>query len=158
MTQLATFALGCFWQPEVLFNKVKGVIKTQVGYIGGDEKKYPNPTYEQVCTDKTGYAEAIEIEFDSKQVTYQELLDLFWHNHNPTTLNKQGPDIGSQYRSEIFYHSLNQKKQAEVSKAKLQKTLVRPIVTKITQSSKFFPAEEYHQKYLEKRGLESCHI
>lgn len=154
----ATFAMGCFWQPDILFSKARGVKKAVVGYIGGNEKKFPAPTYEQVCNLETGYAEAVEIEFNPKQTSYEELLSLFWRNHNPTTLNRQGPDVGSQYRSEIFYHSEEQRKEAEKSKKEFQKTLSKPIVTAISKAGKFFPAEEYHQKYLEKRGLESCHI
>lgn len=158
MKELATFAMGCFWQPDLLFSKIPGVIKTEVGYIGGDEKEYPKPTYEQVCTGETGYAEAVQITFNNKKTTYEKLLQVFWDNHNPTTMNRQGPDFGEQYRSAIFYHSPAQKKAAELTKKKKQKTLEKEIVTEITKAGTFFPAEDYHQKYLEKRGLESCHI
>ncbi len=151
----ATFALGCFWQPDILFSKIKGVIKTTVGYTGGKTK---NPSYEEVCTGKTGHAEAIEIEFDSEKISYKDLLKIFWRNHNPTTFNRQGPDVGSQYRSEIFYHTEEQKKLALESKQEEQKNHENPIVTQIEKSKEFYPAEEYHQKYLEKRGIDSCHI
>lgn len=154
----ATFAMGCFWQPDVLFAKLPGVVKTTVGYIGGDEKKFPRPTYEQVCTGRTGYAEAIQIEFDEKKVSYEELLKIFWSNHNPTTLNQQGPDVGEQYRSAVFYHDAKQRALAEKMKAVAQKKWNKPIVTEIIKAATFFPAEDYHQKYLQKRGLESCHI
>ena len=150
--------MGCFWQPDVVFSKFPGVLKTTVGYMGGDEKKFPNPTYEQVCTNKTGYAEVIQIEFDEKKISNSGLLKIFWNNHNPTTLNRQGNDVGSQYRSAIFYHDGKQKDEAEKSKKEIQKNFSKPIVTEITKAGKFFPAEDYHQKYLEKRGLESCHI
>lgn len=156
--EVATFAMGCFWSPDLLFSKVSGVLKTEVGYIGGDEKKFPNPTYEQVCTNKTGYAEAVQVTFDSEKIDYDKLLDLFWQNHNPTTLNRQGADVGTQYRSAIFYHSASQKKKAIESREKYQKKFSKPIVTEIVSAGKFFPAEDYHQKYLEKRGMESCGI
>jgi peptide-methionine (S)-S-oxide reductase len=149
----ATFGAGCFWGIEAAFQKVKGVIKTTVGYMGGNIK---NPTYEQVCTDKTGHAEVIEIEYDDKQVKYGELLELFWEIHDPTQLNRQGPDIGKQYRSVIFYHNELQKKQAEQSKKENQKKFDKEITTEITPAVEFYPAEEYHQKYLEKQGKSSC--
>lgn len=151
----ATFAAGCFWGVQLLFDKTEGVISTKVGYTGGRMK---NPTYEDVCSDETGHAEAIEIEFDPKKVKYEKLLDIFWANHNPTTLNKQGPDEGTQYRSAIFYHSEEQKKAAEKSKAAIQKKYKEPVVTQIVKASEFYPAEEYHQKYLEKKGAKSCRI
>ncbi len=154
----ATFAMGCFWSPDLLFSKVPGVAKVEVGYIGGDEKKYPSPTYEQVCSNKTGYAEAVQVTFNPKKLDYNALLDLFWTNHNPTTMNRQGFDIGSQYRSAIFFHSAAQKKLAEASKKKYQKKFERKIATQITKAKTFFPAEDYHQKYLEKRGKTSCRI
>ena len=150
--QKATFGAGCFWGVEAAFQKVKGVTKTTVGYMGGNTK---NPTYEQVCTDKTGHAEVIQIEYDEKQVTYEELMELFWDIHDPTQLNRQGPDIGKQYRSVIFYHTDLQKKQAEVSKKENQKKFEKKIATDIIPSVEFYPAEEYHQKYLEKQG-KSC--
>ena len=150
--QKATFGAGCFWGVEAAFQKVKGVTKTTVGYMGGNTK---NPTYEQVCTDRTGHAEVIQIEFDEKQVTYEELLEVFWDIHDPTQLNRQGPDVGKQYRSVIFYHNELQKKQAEISKKEKQKKFDKEITTDIIPSVEFYPAEEYHQKYLEKQGR-SC--
>lgn len=151
--QKATFGAGCFWGIESAFQKIKGVKKTLVGYIGGHVK---NPTYEQVCTDKTGHAEAVQISFNPEEVSYEQLLDIFWKIHDPTQLNRQGPDIGTQYRSIIFYHNKEQKKLAEISKNKLQKSCNKKIVTEIKPAKDFFPAEEYHQKYLEKKGLSSC--
>jgi peptide-methionine (S)-S-oxide reductase len=157
MKNQATFAMGCFWQPDKLFSDLIGVIKTTVGYTGG---KMPNPTYEQVCSGKTGHAEAVEIEYDPEKISYTELLDIFWKNHNPTSLNRQGPDVGEQYRSAIFYHDEEQKAAAEASVKELKDSgkFDRPIVTQIIQATTFYPAEEYHQKYLLKRGLESCSI
>lgn len=155
--EVATFAAGCFWGVEDLFLKTNGVIKTTVGYTGGHAK---NPTYSQVCSDATGHAEAVQIEFDPKIINYNELLKIFWENHNPTTYHRQGPDVGSQYRSAIFYHNDEQKRQAEESKAELEKSKKYrdKIVTEITKASEFYPAEEYHQKYLQKKGLTTCHI
>ncbi len=158
MKEKATLAMGCFWNPDLIFSETAGVIKVTVGYTGGNEKEYPNPTYEEVCSDESGYAEAVEITYDTGKISFKGLLDVFWDNHNPTTMNRQGPDVGSQYRSEIFYHNDEQKKIAENSKKERQKKLDKEIVTKITKASKFFPAEDYHQKYLEKRGMKSCHI
>lgn len=143
----ATFAAGCFWQVEAEFRKVKGVINTKVGYTGG---KMKNPTYRNVCTDTTGHAESIDIEFDSKIVSYDKLLDVFWKIHDPTTLNRQGLDMGTQYRSAIFYHNEKQKKQAEASLKKAQKNFKNRIVTEIKKAPEFYKAEEYHQKYLDK--------
>jgi peptide-methionine (S)-S-oxide reductase len=153
----ATFAAGCFWGVEETFHKVKGVTATAVGYSGGTT---PNPTYEDVCTDRTGHAEAVQVEFDPAQVSYEELLKVFWENHDPTTRNRQGPDIGSQYRSAIYYHTPEQKAAAEAFKDQLQKSgkYRRPIVTEITPAGPFYRAEEYHQRYLEKRGLGECHL
>jgi peptide-methionine (S)-S-oxide reductase len=151
----ATFAAGCFWGVEAAFQKRTGVTKTTVGYMGGDLQ---NPTYKDVCTDKTGHAEVIQIEYDSKKITYEKLLEIFWKIHDPTQLNRQGPDIGTQYKSAIFYHNEQQKKQAEVSKNQEQKKYSKSIATEITQATEFYPAEEYHQKYLEKQGLKSCSI
>lgn len=154
--QRAMFGMGCFWGVQALFDSVPGVLKTTVGYTGGAMK---DPSYDDVCSDSTGHAEAIEIEFDSKKLSYDNLLDVFWNNHNPTTSNRQGPDFGSQYRSVIFYFNEEQKKKAEMSKNKMQKKLgERKIVTEIVPAKKFYPAEEYHQKYLQKKGLASCHI
>ncbi len=148
----ATFGAGCFWHVEDLLNKTKGVKSTQVGYIGG---QLPNPTYEEVCTDKTGHAEAVEVEYDPNQATYEELLHVFWNNHNPTTLNQQGPDIGTQYRSTIFFHNEEQEKTAKTSKENLEKSgkFDKPIVTEIVSAPTFYKAEEYHQKYFKKHGF-----
>jgi len=145
----ATFGAGCFWGVEAAFQKMKGVTKTTVGYMGG---KLKNPTYEQVCTDKTGHAEVIQIEFDNQQVSYKQLLDVFWKIHDPTQLNRQGPDIGRQYRSVIFYHNKKQKELAEKLKNEIQREYNAGIVTEIKPVMEFYPAEEYHQKYLEKQG------
>ncbi len=152
----ATFAMGCFWGVEATFRGLRGVIDARVGYTGGN---MPNPTYQDVCTDKTGHAEAVEVTFDPKQISYEQLLDVFWANHNPTTRNRQGPDVGSQYRSAIFFHSPEQEKAAKGSKARNEKAkrFHRPIVTQIAPASEFWPAEEYHQRYLEKRGMKVCH-
>ncbi len=153
----ATFGAGCFWGVEDIYMQVKGVKKTTVGYLGGD---YKNPTYKDVCTGKTGHAEVVEIEFDPRKVSYEELLDLFWRMHDPTTLNRQGPDVGTQYRSAIFYHSQKQKLAAQKSKESQAKSgyWKKPIVTEITPTSKFYKAEEYHQEYFKKNGLPSCHV
>jgi len=151
----ATFAAGCFWGVEDAFRRVKGVVSTRVGYTGGH---FENPSYEDVCTGLTGHAEAIEILFDPSMVSYDELLDVFWSIHNPTTLNRQGPDTGSQYRSAIFYHSQEQEKAAVLSKEKLQSSgrYINDIVTEIINASYFYPAEDYHQQYFEKTGRRSC--
>ena len=148
----ATFGAGCFWHVEDLLSKTKGVKSTKVGYIGG---QLPNPTYEEVCTDKTGHAEAVEVEYDPNEISYEELLDVFWNNHNPTTLNRQGPDVGIQYRSAIFYHNDEQKEIAEKSKQTIDKSgqFEKPIVTEIVPTPTFYEAEEYHQKYFKKHGL-----
>ncbi|MCE9555271.1 MAG: peptide-methionine (S)-S-oxide reductase MsrA [Planctomycetes bacterium] len=153
----ATFAAGCFWGVEAAFRQIPGVTATAVGYTGGNT---PSPTYEQVCTDRTGHAEVVQVEFDPQKVSYQQLLDVFWSNHNPTTLNRQGPDVGSQYRSAIYYHTPEQQVAAEASKQQQNASgrFGRPIVTEITPASTFHRAEEYHQQYLEKRGQASCHI
>jgi peptide-methionine (S)-S-oxide reductase len=146
--QKATFAAGCFWQVESAFRKLKGVISTAVGFTGGSLN---NPSYKQVCSDETGHAEAIEIVFDPKKVPYKRLLDVFWKIHDPTQLNRQGPDTGKQYRSAIFYHNEKQKKEATSSKTELQKKLKDKIATEIVPAAIFYKAEEYHQRYLEKR-------
>lgn len=151
----ATFAAGCFWGVEEKFRTTPGVISTKVGYTGGHTE---NPSYEQVCNKTTGHAEAVELEFDPKKISYEELLNVFWNMHNPTTLNRQGPDFGSQYRSAIFYHSEGQKKLAEKSKEENQSRFTNPIVTEITEAPAFWDAEDYHQKYIMKRGGGSCHI
>ncbi|MFQ5440282.1 MAG: peptide-methionine (S)-S-oxide reductase MsrA [Nitrosopumilaceae archaeon] len=148
----ATFGAGCFWHVEDLFRKTKGVTSTKVGYTGGN---LANPTYEEVCTDRTGHAEAVEIEYDPDKISYDELLKVFWNNHDPTSLNRQGPDIGHQYRSSIFFHNDTQKQMAEKSKEKLNSSgkFSKEIVTEIVPSPEFYTAEEYHQKYFQKHGL-----
>ena len=153
----ATFAAGCFWGVEELFRSLKGVYSTDVGYIGGDTK---NPTYKEVCYENTNHAEAVEILYDPKQIAYEELIQLFWENHNPTTLNRQGPDVGTQYRSAVFYHDDNQKEIAIKTMNELDSSgkFKEPIVTQIVPSEKFYRAEEYHQEYLYKRGKGSCGI
>jgi peptide-methionine (S)-S-oxide reductase len=153
----AMFGAGCFWQVEEVFRKVPGVITTAVGYAGGKTNK---PTYQEVCTGSTNHAEVLHIEFDPKVVSYDQLLDVFWKNHNPTTLNRQGPDVGTQYRSAIFYYSPEQKKAAEESKKRLDtsKKWKKPVVTQIEPAPEFYRAEDYHQRYLQKRGIDACHI
>jgi len=145
----ATFAAGCFWGVEANFQKINGIKKTTVGYMGGATK---NPKYEQVCKGKTGHAEVIQIGYDPEEIKYEKLLEIFWDIHDPTQLNRQGLDIGTQYRSIIFYHNETQKKLAVESKQKQQQKTDKKIVTEITPIKEFYPAEEYHQKYLEKRG------
>ncbi len=156
-TALATFAAGCFWGIEETFSRIPGVLATEVGYIGGHTQ---HPTYPQVCSDTTGHAEAVQVTYDPELVNYETLLDVFWHCHNPTLLNRQGPDVGSQYRSVIFYHNEAQKQSAESSKQALiaSKQYQSPIVTEIVPAGIFYPAEAYHQKYLQKQGLPNCHI
>ncbi len=146
---IATFAAGCFWGVEARFRQVNGIISTRVGYTGGSTQ---NPDYKTVCSGRTGHAEAIEITFDPDIISYESLLELFWQMHDPTTLNRQGPDIGSQYRSAIFYHNEQQRIAAEEKKRALNSSgrFNRPIVTEITAASEFYPAEEYHQCYVEK--------
>ena len=153
----ATFGAGCFWGVEVAFREVKGVTDVAVGYSGGNME---NPTYRDVCTGRTGHAEVVEIQYDPAQVSYEGLLGVFWENHDPTQLNRQGPDTGTQYRSAIFYHTEEQRKAAEESKRALEESgrFRRPVVTVIEPASAFYPAEEYHQQYLAKRGLASCHV
>ena len=153
----ATFGAGCFWGVEAAFRQVAGVLSTSVGYMGGTLK---NPTYQDVCTDRTGHAEVVEVEYDPFKVSYDELLKVFWANHDPTTLNRQGPDIGTQYRSVIFFHTPQQEAAAKASKEKLQASgkYKRPVVTEIVPAADFWRAEEYHQQYLEKRGLAHCRI
>ena len=156
-TEKATFGAGCFWGVEVAFRNTEGVTQTAVGYLGGTME---NPTYRDVCTGRTGHAEVVEVEYDPQQVSYEELLKVFWDNHDPTQLNRQGPDIGTQYRSAIFYHTPQQQQVAQTSKEQLERegSFRRPVVTEIIPASEFYRAEEYHQQYLEKRGLASCHI
>ncbi len=153
----ATFAAGCFWGVEAEFRNIKGVVDTTVGYTGGT---FPNPTYKDVCTGSTGHAESVQVEFDPSQVSYQQLLDAFWEMHDPTTLNRQGPDFGTQYRSAIFFHTPEQEKIARSAKEKLEAygRFGRTIVTEIKPASEFYRAEEYHQRYLEKRGAASCRL
>ena len=154
---IATFAAGCFWGVEDAFRQVKGVLSTTVGFTGGTTK---NPSYREVCTGRTGHAEAVEVEYDPAQVSYLELLKTFWTSHDPTTMNRQGPDVGTQYRSAIFYHDAEQEAAARDSKAMLEKQGVfkRPIVTQILPATDFYRAEEYHQQYFEKQGIRSCHL
>jgi peptide-methionine (S)-S-oxide reductase len=156
-TEKASFAAGCFWGVEAAFRQVEGVISTAVGYEGGHLE---NPTYEDVCSGRTGHAETVEVEFDPSRVSYESLLDVFWDNHDPTTLNRQGPDVGEQYRSAIFFHTPEQEAAARSSKEKREKSgkYRRPIVTAIERASRFNRAEDYHQQYLEKRGLAHCRI
>lgn len=154
----ATFGAGCFWGVEALFRKVPGVVEAVSGYTGGT---LPNPTYEDVCNSETGHAEAVEVTYDPEQVSYERLLEVFWNNHNPTTPNQQGVDVGSQYRSVIFYHDEEQKKLAEASKETMGQSgkWPRPIVTEIVPAQTFYKAEEYHQRYFEKLGISpTCHL
>jgi peptide-methionine (S)-S-oxide reductase len=153
----ATFAEGCFWGVEDTFRQVKGVKDVTVGYTGGATK---NPTYKEVCTDRTGHAEAVEIEFDPAQVSYRELLAVFFQSHDSTQWNRQGPDYGSQYRSAIFFHDAEQEAAAREAKETLEKSGIfkRPIVTLIEPAKEFYRAEEYHQRYFEKNGIQGCHL
>jgi peptide-methionine (S)-S-oxide reductase len=153
----ALFGAGCFWGVEAAFRQVEGVSATAVGYSGGRKE---TPTYEDVCSGRTGHAEVVEVEYDPSKVSYDKLLDVFWENHDPTTLNRQGPDVGEQYRSAIFTLAPEQEAAARASKERLEKSgrYKRPIVTEITPASKFYRAEEYHQRYLEKHGLAHCRI
>ena len=156
--EIATFAAGCFWGVEEIYRTLKGVKETAAGCTGG---KMKNPTYDDVCSDETGHAEAVQIKFDPKEVSYEKLADIFFKNHNPTTMNKQGPDIGSQYRSAIFYHNEEQRKIAEKMKKEVEKSgrWKQPIVTQIVPATEFYEAEDYHQKYYFKRGMKAvCHI
>jgi peptide-methionine (S)-S-oxide reductase len=153
----ATFAAGCFWGVEAAFRQVKGVKSTTVGYMGGTLVR---PTYKDVCTDTTGHAEVVQVEYDPAEVSYEDLLEVYWDAHDPTQYNRQGPDVGTQYRSVIFYHTPEQQAAAEASKKALQASgkYKRPVVTQIVPAAEFWKAEEYHQQYLEKRGLSTCHI
>jgi peptide-methionine (S)-S-oxide reductase len=153
----ATFGAGCFWGVEAAFRQIQGVKATAVGYMGG---RLNDPTYQDVCTDRTGHAEVVQVEYDPSEVSYEELLRVFWDNHDPTTLNRQGPDTGTQYRSVIFYHTPEQEAAANASKDALAKSgrYKWPIVTEITAAPEFWRAEDYHQQYLEKRGLAHCHL
>src|SRR6266404_7031893 len=157
MSEIATFGAGCFWGVEAAFQQVAGVIDTAVGYSGGE---MPNPTYKDVCNDETGTAEVVQVTFDPAILSYEKLLDAFWRAHDPTQVNRQGPDFGAQYRSAIFFHSPEQEAAAKKSRAALDASgkLKRPIATEITAAGPFYRGEEYHQRYLEKRGAASCHI
>jgi peptide-methionine (S)-S-oxide reductase len=152
---LATFAAGCFWGVEAAFRELDGVIDVTVGYTGGQAA---DPTYEQVCGGATGHAEAVEVVFDPATVSYRQLLDTFWHIHNPTTLNRQGWDLGSQYRSAIFFHDAEQERAAIATRDAEQTSLVKPIVTEIVPASRFYRAEEYHQRYYERSGYAACGV
>ncbi len=154
---IATFGAGCFWGVEAAYREIEGVRSTAVGYEGG---AMVNPTYRDVCTDTTGHAEVVQVDYDPNIVNYETLLKVFWENHDPTTLNRQGPDIGAQYRSVIFFHSPEQEAQATTSKQLREASGAhkRPIVTQIVAAETFYKAEDYHQQYLEKRGLRSCHV
>ncbi len=153
----ATFAAGCFWGVEAAFREVKGVVATTVGFTGGTQE---NPTYKDVCTGKTGHAEAVQVEYEPSQVSYEDLLEEFWKIHDPTTVNRQGPDVGTQYRSVIFFRTAEQERAANASRERLQASgkFKQEIVTQIVPASEFYPAEEYHQRYLEKHGVASCHV
>lgn len=157
MTKTATFGAGCFWGVEAAYRRTEGVEDSAVGYMGGHQDE---PTYQQVCTDGTGHAEVVQVEYDPERVSYEELLQIFWNNHNPTTLNRQGPDVGSQYRSAIFFHDEAQREVAEASREALENSgrFSDTVVTEIEPAQTFWLAEDYHQQYLEKRGLASCHI
>ena len=156
MSEIATFGAGCFWGVEAAFRQLPGVIDAVSGYMGGTKE---NPTYQDVCSDRTGHAEVVQVTYDPQQVSYGALLDLFWKMHDPTTVNRQGPDVGTQYRSAIFYHSPEQQQEALASKAALESSAAykRPIVTQIEPAKPFYRAEDYHQRYFEKHGV-SCHI
>jgi peptide-methionine (S)-S-oxide reductase len=156
-TEKATFGAGCFWGVEEEFRKIPGVLDAAVGYAGGT---MDNPTYRDVCTDRTGHAEVVEVDFDPSVVSYDRLLDVFWNAHDPTQVNRQGPDVGTQYRSVIFTHSPDQESAARASRDRLDQSgrFRRPIATQIEPAPKFWRAEDYHQQYLAKRGLGSCHV
>jgi methionine-S-sulfoxide reductase len=153
--QTATFGAGCFWGVEAAFRRLAGVKSTRVGYAGGAMR---NPTYHDVCSDSTGHAEVVEVTFDPEVISYHDLLNVFWENHDPTTKDRQGPDVGTQYRSVIFFHSADQEAEAKMSRDAAQKNFKRPIVTQIVPAQEFWAAEDYHQQYLEKRGLAHCHL
>ena len=155
MVETAAFGAGCFWQVEVEFRNTPGVLDAVVGYMGGN---LDNPTYEQVCTDTTGHAEVVEVKFDPEEISYEDVIEVFWGLHDPTQRNRQGPDVGTQYRSAIFVYDDEQKAAAEASKEQVQSRFSKPIVTTIEPASTFWRAEDYHQRYLEKRGLATCRI
>lgn len=153
----ATFGAGCFWGVEAAFRRIEGVVSTAVGFMGGT---VANPTYRQVCTDRTGHAEVIQLEYDPARIRYEDLLEVFWQIHDPTQVNRQGPDVGTQYRSVIFFHTPEQEAAARASKERVEKSGLyrRPLATQIVPAAEFWRAEEYHQQYLEKRGLAPCAI
>jgi len=153
----ATFAAGCFWGVEAAFMKVRGVVHTEVGYMGGHTE---SPTYREVCTDRTGHAEVVHLTYDDSLISYTQLLDVFWNSHDQTQKNRQGPDVGTQYRTAIFYHDEEQRRTAERSMATLAASgrFDRPIATQLEKAGPFWRAEEYHQRYLQKKGLDTCHI
>ncbi|MDP9005444.1 MAG: peptide-methionine (S)-S-oxide reductase MsrA [Actinomycetota bacterium] len=157
MTEKATFGAGCFWGIEAAFRQVPGVVSTAVGYMGGATEE---PSYRQVCSGRTGHAEVVQVEYDPERLSYDDVLAVFWDNHDPTTLNRQGPDVGTQYRSAVFFHDEAQEAAARRSIEQLEasRRFRRPIVTEVTPASTFWPAEDYHQQYLEKRGLSTCRI
>jgi peptide-methionine (S)-S-oxide reductase len=154
-TEKAMFAAGCFWGVEAAFRQVEGVVEVTSGYSGGHTER---PSYREVCTDRTGHAEVVLVEFDPSKVSYDRLLDVFWQIHDSTQVNRQGPDIGTQYRSAVFYFTPEQETAAKSSREHAQDGLARPIATEITQASTFWPAEDYHQRYFEKHGFVGCHI
>jgi peptide-methionine (S)-S-oxide reductase len=155
MEMKATFGAGCFWGVEAAFRRLDGVTGTRVGYAGGHTA---DPTYKDVCSDRTGHAEVVEVTYDPERVPYEQLLAVFWAEHDPTQLNRQGPDVGSQYRSAIFVHDEEQRRAAETSRDRVQERSSRPVVTQIEDAPPFWEAEDYHQRYLEKRGLATCHV
>jgi peptide-methionine (S)-S-oxide reductase len=155
MEKRATFGAGCFWGVEAAFRRLDGVKATRVGYAGGTTE---NPSYEHVCSHTTGHAEVVEVTYDPERIPYEELLAVFWAEHDPTQLNRQGPDIGDQYRTVIFAHDDQQRAAAEASRERVQSRLSKPVVTQIEDAPTFWPAEDYHQQFLEKRGMASCHV
>jgi peptide-methionine (S)-S-oxide reductase len=155
MEQKATFGAGCFWGVEAAFRRLDGVTATRVGYAGGHTER---PSYKEVCSDRTGHAEVVEVTYDPDRVSYEQLLDVFWREHDPTQVNRQGPDVGSQYRTVVFVHDADQRRAAEASRAEEAERRTRPIATTIEDAPPFWEAENYHQQYLEKRGLATCHV
>ena len=157
MTEKAMFAAGCFWGVEAAFRQVEGVVDAAVGYSGGHTK---DPTYKEVCADTTGHAEVVQLDFDPAVVRYEKLLEVFFGCHDPTQINRQGPDVGSQYRSAIFYHTAEQQAAALAAKENLEagRTLPRPVATEVTAATEFYRAEDYHQRYFEKQGMTGCHV
>lgn len=153
--ETATFGAGCFWGVEAAYRQIQGVKSTRVGYAGG---RTTEPTYREVCAGNTNHAEVVEVTFDPERVSYEELLDVFWANHDPTQVNRQGPDVGTQYRTVVFFHSAEQEKSALASRDAVQERLSRSIATQIVPAEPFWEAEDYHQQYLEKRGLSTCKI